>query len=84
MVLACSCKESAMHTIQVYIDETLDAKNLDELRKTLLSLPYIENVAINTDSPHDVLIEYEEHHVMPMQIVETMNKQGIHTDIISG
>ncbi len=73
-----------MHTIQVYIDETLDAKKLDELRKTLLSLPYVENVAMNTKTPHDVLIEYEEHHVMPMQIVEAMNRKGVHTDIISG
>ena len=73
-----------MHTIQVYIDETLDAKGLNELRKSLLALPYVENVAFNTSTPHDVLIEYEEHHGMPMQIVETMNSRGIHTDIISG
>ena len=73
-----------MHTIQVYIDETLDAKGLNELRKLLLALPYVENVAFNTSTPHDVLIEYEEHHGMPMQIVETMNSRGIHTDIISG
>lgn len=73
-----------MHTIQVYIDETLDADGLNKLRNTLLSLPYVENVAINTSTPHDVLIEYEEHHVRPMQLVETMNRQGIHTDIISG
>jgi hypothetical protein len=50
----------------------------------LLALPYVENVAFNTNTPHDVLIEYEEHHGMPMQIVETMNSRGIHTDIISG
>lgn len=73
-----------MHTIQVYIDETLNAKRLNELRKTLLALPYVENVAFNTSAPHDVLIEYEEHHVMPMEIVKTMNRQGIHADIISG
>lgn len=73
-----------MHTIQVYIDETLDAQGLNELRKSLLALPYVENVAFHTNTPHDVLIEYEEHHVMPMQIVETMNSRGIHADIISG
>ena len=73
-----------MHTIQVYIDETLDAEGLNDLRKSLLALPYVENVAINTNTPHDVLIEYEEHHVMPMKIVETMNGRGIHADIISG
>ena len=73
-----------MHTIQVYIDETLDAKGLADLRKSLLELPYVENVAFNTNAPHDVLIEYEEHHAMPMKIVESMRSRGIHTDIISG
>lgn len=73
-----------MHTIQVYIDETLDAEGLNELRELLLTLPHVKNVAFNTRMPHDVLIEYEEHHVMPMQIVATMNQRGIHTDIISG
>ena len=73
-----------MHTIQVYIDVTLDTKGLDDLCKSLLALPYVENVAFNTSAPHDVLIEYEEHHVMPMKIVESMNNQGIHADIISG
>lgn len=73
-----------MHTIQVYIDETLDAEGLNELRESLLAVPHVENVAFNIRLPHDVLIEYEEHHVMPMQIVETMNRRGIHTDIISG
>jgi len=73
-----------MHTIQVYIDETLDAEGLNELRKSLLALPHVENVAFHTNTPHDVLIEYEEHHVQPMQIVENMNSRGIHADIISG
>lgn len=73
-----------MHTIQVYIDETLNAEELNELRKSLLAVPHVENVAFNSKLPHDVLIEYEEHHVMPMQIVETMSQRGIHTDIISG
>ena len=73
-----------MHTIQVYIDETLDAEGLDDLRKSLLALPYVENVVFNASAPHDVLIEYDEHHAMPMKIVETMNDRGIHTDIVSG
>lgn len=73
-----------MHTIQVYIDETLDNEGLADLRKTLLALPYVENVAFNSNAPHDVLIEYEEHHLMPMKIIESMNSKGIHTDIISG
>ena len=72
-----------MHTIQVYIDETLDAKGLDDLRESLMAVPHVENVALNIKAPHDVLVEYEENYVMPMQIVEAMNNRGIHTDVIS-
>ena len=73
-----------MHTIQVYIDETLDAKGLADIREDLLAMPHVEHVMFNSKMPHDVLVEYEEHHVLPLDIVHTMHSRGIHTDIISG
>ncbi len=73
-----------MHTIQVYIDETLDAKDLAELRNSLLAMPHVKHVAVNADMPHDMLVEYEEHHVMPMDIVDTLHRRGVHPDVISG
>ncbi len=73
-----------MHTIQVYIDETLDADDLTDLQSQLLSIPYVKNVVVNNSTPHDVLVEYEEQYVMPMDIIHTMSNRGLHPDIISG
>lgn len=73
-----------MHTIQVYIDETLDAQGLAELRNSLLAMPHVEHVALNAGAPHDMLVEYEEHHVQPMDIVNTLQQRGVHPDVISG
>jgi len=73
-----------MHTIQVYIDESLGERELAELRKTLLAMPHVEHVAVHVDMPHDLLVEYEEHHVAPMDIVETLHQRGMHPDVISG
>ena len=73
-----------MHTIQVYIDDQLDNKGIEDLRMSLLSLPFIENVHVNQKDAHDVLIEYEEDHILPMEIIKNMAGQGLHADIISG
>ena len=73
-----------MHAIQIYIDETLDAAALSDLRQSLLDIPHVENVVFNDKDPHDVLVEYEEQHVMPMDIIENMSNRGLHSDIISG
>ncbi len=73
-----------MHTIQVYIDDQLDNKGVDDLRMSLLSLPFIESVHVNQKDAHDVLIEYEEDHILPMDIIKNMAGQGLHADIISG
>ena len=73
-----------MHTIQVYIDETLDEQGLAELRNTLLAIPHVEQVKMNSKMPHDLLVEYDEHHVMAMDIVNRLYQRGLHPDVISG
>lgn len=72
-----------MHSIQVYIDESLDSKSLDELKATMLNLPHVTNVEISSHSPHDILVEYEEHFNIPMLIMDKLHHKGLHPDIIS-
>jgi hypothetical protein len=72
-----------MHFIQVYIDESLDAKSLDELKTAMMNLPHVTNVEINANAPHDLLVEYEEHYNIPMLVMDKLHHKGLHPDIIS-
>lgn len=72
-----------MHTIQVYIDEELDSKSLNELKSLVQALPHVTNVEMNTALPHDMLVEYEEHYNIPMLVMDKLHHQGLHPDIIS-
>ena len=76
-------KEYAMHTIQVYIDEELDQKSLNELKILMAALPHVTNVEINTSNPHDLLVEYEEYFNIPMLVMDKLHHKGLHSDIVS-
>lgn len=72
-----------MHFIQVYIDESLDSESLNELKTAMMNLPHVTNVEINTQTPHDILVEYEEHFNIPMLVMDKLHHKGLHPDIIS-
>ena len=72
-----------MHTIQVYIDEELDQKSLNELRALMVTLPHVINVEMNSSRPHDLLVEYEEHFNIPMLVMDKLHHKGLHPDIVS-
>ena len=72
-----------MHSIQVYIDDELDSKSLNELKSLMLALPHVTNVEMNISRPHDMLVEYEEHYNIPMLVMDKLHHRGFHPDIIS-
>ena len=72
-----------MHSIQVYIDDELDTKSLNELKALMQALPHVTNVEMNTARPHDMLVEYEENYNIPMLVMDKLHHQGLHPDIIS-
>lgn len=72
-----------MHSIQVYIDEELDINSLQDLKAMMMNLPHVTNVEINEKTPHDVLVEYEEHFNIPMLVMDKLHHRGLHPDIIS-
>ena len=73
-----------MHIINVHIDETLDAENIKQLKEELMHVPHVSNVEINKNVPHDLMVEYEEEHGIPMTILDHLAKHGLHTDIEYG
>ncbi|MCW9025406.1 MAG: hypothetical protein OQK73_12105 [Gammaproteobacteria bacterium] len=72
-----------MNTVQVYIDETLDSQGIDNIKTMVMAMPHVHNVEMNNSMPHDMLVEYDAHHNMPMEIIEKLEDEGIHPDIIS-
>jgi hypothetical protein len=73
-----------MNTVYIHIDETLDAGRLGDLRRELLQVPHVRHVEINARLPHDMLVEFEPHHNVPMTILHRLNRRGLHSDIMSG
>jgi hypothetical protein len=70
-----------MHTICIHIDETLDASALQNLRDELLHVPHVSAVYTHPRLPHDVAVEIEERHNMPMNILARLSQRGLHTDL---
>ena len=72
-----------MHTIYIHIDENLDEDGMRSLSNELMGMDHIVDVEINARTPHDMLVEFEEHHISPMAILRELTKHGVHADIMS-
>ena len=72
-----------MNTVQVYIEESLNASRLQDVKKMMMTIPHVHNVEFNNEMPHDILVEFDANHNVPIAIVEKLESEGIHPDIIS-
>ncbi len=72
-----------MNTVYIHIDERLDAKRMGQLRQELLRVPYVSNVELNPKLPHDMLVEFEAHHNVPLAVLHQLSRRGLHSDIMS-
>jgi hypothetical protein len=72
-----------MNTVYVHIDERLRLRDMGKLRKELMDVPHVSNVETNPRQPHDLLVEFEENHNVPMQIQRFLHDRGLHSDITS-
>ncbi len=73
-----------MNSIYIHIDEQLKNNEMQTLRQELLSVPHVTNVELSTANPHDLMIEFEERHNIPMVIQKRLHDRGLHSDIMSG
>ncbi len=72
-----------MNTVQVYIEETLNASRLQDVKNMMMTLPHVHNVEFNNKLPHDMLIDFDANYNVPISIVEKLESEGMHPDIIS-
>lgn len=70
-----------MQTVHIHIDETLGAAQLQNLEQALMHRPYVANVMVSEKSPHDLLVEYDQRHIHPMDILSNIAYAGLHTDV---
>jgi hypothetical protein len=70
-----------MHTVHIHIDETLGAAELQHLEQALMHRPHVAQVLFNSKLPHDLLVEYDEHYIHPMDILDNIAYTGLHTDV---
>lgn len=71
-----------MHSINVHIDETLNNVDIDGLRHRLLEDPFVRNVELNQKMPHDLLVEFDANHDVPLHVLAMFKAQGLHADIV--
>ncbi len=72
-----------MNTVRIYVDEDLDQPQRSKLVNIIREMSHVVDVEIGRNEPHEVVIEYEEHHNIPIRLIETLRMQGFHPDIIS-
>ena len=73
-----------MHSVHLFIHEDLDTNQLGKVKDTLARLPHVVDVGMSEKAPHDLYVDYEEQqHDIPTKILETLEKQGLHPDIVS-
>ena len=70
-----------MHTVHIHIDETLDADQLHGLEDVLMHRPHVASVMLSERMPHDMLVEYDQRHIHPMDILSNLAYTGLHTDV---
>ncbi len=71
-----------MNTVNIHIDETISRHDMGSLYQELMTTPHVRNVEVREAKPHDMLVEYEEHHNMPMHLLEMLQQKGLHADIV--
>lgn len=70
-----------MNIISIHIDETLDDRRLRELQEDLAHLSHVARVELSPALPHELMVEYEEHHNVPVRVMNRLSKRGLHSDI---
>lgn len=70
-----------MTTMNIHIDEKLNGWGIKALKESLNAVPYVFDVELKISEPHVVIVEYEEHHNVPVTVLEKLSNQGLHSDI---
>jgi len=72
-----------LHTLYIHIDEDQTEASMEAVRGALLQLPHVSHVEMSPHIPHDVLVEFEPYREVPMAVLDTLGRCGLHPDVMS-
>lgn len=70
-----------MSIMSIHINETLENRDIRELKNKLMLMPHVLNIELNVSVPHNLTVEYESHYNIPVTMLNKLSKQGLHTYI---
>jgi len=70
-----------MNALHIYINKTLDTDSLDSLKTGLMDLEHVSDVECSAKSPHELVVEVDEHCSMAINVMNYLNQQGVSPDI---
>lgn len=70
-----------MHTVHIHIDERLGVAQLQSLEQALMHRPFVASVSFSDRTPHDLLVDYDDRHIHPLDILHNIAYTGLHTDV---
>jgi hypothetical protein len=71
-----------MNSVNIHISETIDYQDLGEIYQELMTTVHVHHVELRAAKPHDLLVEFEEHHDMPMHLLQMLQQRGLHAEIV--
>lgn len=72
-----------MNTITVYLDESLNKRDMDKLKREIMALPHVADVEHPRHATHDLTIDYEANAEMPGMVLKELRSKGLHPDVVS-
>ncbi len=72
-----------MHSITVYLDESLSTRDMVKLKHEIMALPHVKDVEHPRHDAHDLTIDYEVHQDMPEMLLKELRSKGYHPDVVS-
>ena len=71
-----------MNSVKIHIDESVSHQDMGQHYQELMTTAHVRNVELRSGQPHDMLVEFEEHHNMPMHLLALLQQHGLHADIV--
>ncbi|HKK05464.1 MAG TPA: hypothetical protein VKA50_06405 [Gammaproteobacteria bacterium] len=72
-----------LHSLYIHIEEDQTEASVEAIKGALFQLPHVTNVEMRLDLPHEVLVEFEPHYGVPMNILTVLGKCGLRPDVMS-
>ena len=71
-----------MNSLHIHIEEELDTYHIRALMASLMSMPHVRDVEYSSKAPHEMFVDVDEHCNMPVAVLERLEREGLHPDLV--